>query len=286
MGITISALIEKTKRMYYTVTGYEPVDVRIEVVPDIVRRCIELAHSEEEKKRYEDSKNTLAALKGTIVWPERLSEPPAVLIHEKTLQRDENGIFYSTLTHELTHVHDYYAFAGYFGYHDPKAVQEDRRFTVFYFWTEFHARRTGYDIYRMLMLEWIPQTRREQIRHIQKEECPFQLESLDESLKEYVGKGAPLLYMYSLVQFFARYSVWNERFPRAMGKKAFPRELTDVFGKKAADLCAYLHTHQAFESFIAEEKELEHLINAFTVDFEEGRTLYPDRPPRTAGPVK
>ncbi len=280
MGITIEALIEKTKRLYYSETGYEPVGVRIEVVSDIVRRCIELAHSEEEKRRYEDSKNTLAGLKGTIVWPERLSEPPTVLIHEKTLQREENGIFYSTLTHELTHVHDYYAFANHFGYGDPKGVQKDSRFTVFYFWTEFHARRTGYAIYRMLMLEWIPQARREQIHHIQKEECPFQLESLDESLKEYIGKDAPLLYMVSLVQFLARYSVWNERFPFAVGRKAFPRELTDVFGKKAASLYEYLHGHQEFESFIAEEKELEHLINGFTLDFEEKKTLYPDRQAR------
>ncbi len=268
----IDAVIEDTKRLFYYVTGYAPVRVRVEVARDIYRRCVELAHSEAEKKRYEQSAHTLAGLKGTIVWPARLKEEPTVLIDAKTFGKEENGIFYSTLTHELTHVHDFYAFAEHFGYHDPDAVQKDKHFTVFYFWTEFHARRVGYTIYRALMLGAFPQSRAKQLGHILNEEGPFQLGILNDGLKEYIQKKEPLLYMYSLVQYLARFSVWSDLSPY-ITMNGLPKEVTGAFGRKAADLYEYLHMHREFDSFIASFSELEGLINAFTADFNKKKIL-------------
>ena len=270
----VEAVVAQTEKLYYSYTGYSPAGAKVEIVSDIYDRCIALAQTEEEKAGYEKSRRTLAALNGTVIWPANLVDRPLILIDKKTLVAEEKGAFYSTLPHELTHVHDFYAFARWSGSHDPKAIRRGRLFTVFYLWTEFHARKVGYCIYRTRMLEQNPISRRRQLAHILKEEMPFQLKALQDGLQTYTEKNEPLLYMYALIQFLARYSAWNDLFFRRMDKKRLPGELTGVFGRKIYDLYAYLHTHGSFEGFISSAEQLKRLANAFTVEFKEKKTLY------------
>ncbi len=273
MKTDLEAAVAKAGRLYYSYTGQRPAGVRVEVACNISRRCIELAQSGEEKRRCEKSRKILSGLKGTVVWPVRLADRPVVLIDKTTFQRKEDGVFYSTLAHEFAHIQDFYAFAQKHGYRNPLDVQKDEQFTVFYFWTEFHARRVGYGIYRQLIVADRPQSTEVQIRHIAEREIPFQLGMLRDGLKEYAGKNEPLLYMYELIQFLARYSVWNDLFSSRFSTAFFPQKLTGVFGEKILDLYAYLHAHQDFESFFASLFELRRLADSFTGDFEQKKTF-------------
>lgn len=70
---------------------------------------------------------------------------------------DGQYTFVGTICHELTHIHDYVDFAEYYCAGDYTMLDDCEEMRVFYYWTEFHARKLGYSFLRKIyfFIKWL-----------------------------------------------------------------------------------------------------------------------------------
>lgn len=251
---SIQKIIESVWTMYYQELNIEPMDVELQFTDNIYKKRLELAMNQKDYHNIKMQKDFISTLNGTIVLPKTINEKPYILISNNTI--NESLLFISTFTHELTHIHDFYSFAKYHNIIYLPNIETHDDFQSFYFWTEFHARRNGYYFYRKTMKEFANdnKTRNEEIQYIKEVECQFHLRYLVEDLTKYQNN--PTQYMYTIIQFLGRFSIWQYLFPEAFNKNTLPETLLNTYKDKIIDLYNYLYVHSTFKDIKDNFKEL------------------------------
>lgn len=76
---------------------------------------------------------------GTMVLPKPNNEKKFILLSNK-LNADE---YVETLAHEITHLNQYLLFAQRFCNGDYEKIQEDKDWLIFFYWSEYSAKKEG-----------------------------------------------------------------------------------------------------------------------------------------------
>lgn len=228
--------------MFYKEKSYTPLDINVCITDDVYKRRLELASDENDIIVVNKSKSFIQGLNGTIAFGSKVNDKHTIIISNEMLLKEDLTIV-NTFIHELTHIHDFMDFAHSKNYFYTKDIEPDRDFSGFYFWTEYHAKRTGYEFYRNLVLKSIKEDDLDvQLKHINETELPFQINNLIENLGIYSNEFT--LYMYSIIQFLGRLSVWRDYFPGDFNKVPF--ELYQAYGSNIEALYEFLYTHKEF----------------------------------------
>lgn len=253
----ISNFLSACTSMFYKSKDYSPIEINICITDDVYKRRLELAYDENDKIIVNEAKNFLQGLNGTIALCERINDKHTVIISSEMMYKEDLSIV-NTLIHELTHIHDFMDFAYAKKYSYTRDVGLDRDFPGFYFWTEYHAKRSGYAFYRDLVLKSIKEDNDLdlQLMYINETELPFQLNILKEGLGAYINEFTP--YMYSIIQFLGRLSVWRDIFPDNFGKA--PLELYKSYGNNINKLYEFIYTHKEFDDIKNNFNKLYELI--------------------------
>lgn len=225
---------------FYKITEYEPLSVNVCITDDLYEKRLELAYDESDRQNVKNIKEFIKDLNGTIAFGKKVNDSHTIIISNEML-KSENFNIVSTFIHELTHIHDYMNFANERNCVYTKDIEYIKEFRGFYFWTEFHARRNGYNFYRELFLKAnnTIDDLELQINHINNIELPLHLNRL---LKNNTDEAN--IQMYYVVQFLGRYSVWMDLFPEYF--KEIPPELYNVYGDKIINLYKFLYNHKNF----------------------------------------
>ncbi|HHX60605.1 MAG TPA: hypothetical protein GX707_07820, partial [Epulopiscium sp.] len=246
---------------YYSELNIEPIDLEVEFIDDLYKRRLELAIDENDKNNVKKNKQFISMLNGTLVLPATAYEKPHILISNNAV--DDDALFVGTIIHELTHIHDYYDFAKHNGIEDLKAIQGMPNFSGLYFWSEFHARRTGYYFYRKIYKSFVNDSlsTEDEIKHIKKTECPFQFDYLKNELSK--NENNPTQFLYSIMQFLGRYSVWQDLFPEVFNKGTLPGELVASFDNRITDIYDFLYNNSTFDDIKDKLNELKTKLDLF-----------------------
>lgn len=254
---SIVKVVKNVVQLFYAETGQTPIECEVEFVDDIFTRKLELSVSEDMRTSVLENKDFNSGLNGTLIMPNSLQEPVTILICNKVL--DEGGTFLGSIIHELMHAHDYFNFASYnncTGYYDINN-------STFSLWSEFHARRMGYSYLRRfsVMLQHGQVSDNEYIEHIKTTECPSHLKWLIDDLIKYQNQ--PYQYIYSIMQFLGRYSVWQDTYSLDFNEKTLPYELIETFDHRITDVYCFLYKHTEFDEIKDALDQLEVFLNRF-----------------------
>lgn len=246
----LSSLSENIIELFYKQTTIQPIDVHIEFLDDLFDRRLELTISEKDKEDVLANKDFIASLNGTMVLPKTRFESPFILISNSAV--NDSCQFISTLIHELTNIHDFYNFSEFHSLQSFSTISSLIDFDLFYYWTEYHARRLGYYFYRQILLSKDTRSTTEHIEHIKSTEYPFHFRYLCTELSKHTNN--PTLYFYDLMQFIGRFSIWETLYPEIQ----LPPELDMI-----DELYRFLSTHNTFSEFISDIHQLRTCINNF-----------------------
>ena len=258
----LKGLIYKIVNEYCSINKLNDLDIYIEFVDDLFKRRLELSTNMIDKTNVISQRDFIKTLNGTIVLPlDFKMHKSYILVSNNVI--NETYQFISTIIHELTHLYDFYNFQIYNHINDTCDIENSRLFREFYFWTEFHAKRNGYQYYRKTYLKLNNNNTniQEQIKHIQDTECPFQIKILTEELIKYQNN--PSIFIYNIIQFLGRFSVWNDLFPKYFNKNTMPNELLEAFDNRLLKLYEWLYCNTNFEIVKNKLDELTPLINSF-----------------------
>jgi hypothetical protein len=137
--------------VFYSSTRREEIRLEIEYVDDIYNRLLELAYSDKQKDDIAKSKAFITGLNGTMIMPKTRDGVHYIVISKTYL--DETLSFMGTIVHELTHIYDFIDFASEFCDGSYELIEQHDLFKIFYYWTEFNAKRNGYSYYRNIVYQ-------------------------------------------------------------------------------------------------------------------------------------
>lgn len=150
-----------------------------------------------------------------------------------------------TVIHEMTHVFDYMNYVKMNRLENYDVVQREMIHRPFVFWTEFHARATGYLFLRKFTFgnKYDDKNNKDQSDFILQKELPYQINSLSQQYEAANGNADQQL--YELMQFMGRYSIWEKLFPNVFNK----RVRQHVFGSNPwmLDMYDFLVGHQTLD---------------------------------------
>ena len=260
---SLSKEIRGIIQFYYKETNIEPIKLNVEIVQDLYKRRLELAIDDKDRENIISSREFTRNSNGTIVIPESIDDVSYILVSINTI---DNYQFVSTIIHELTHIHDIYNFYIFNKdkYVSLREMDNYKEFNIYILWSEYNARRKGYYFYRKIMHMIFSDTNKsesEQIEHILNIECLGQMEYLKNQLFKYENNKHH--YIYNIIQFIGRFSVWNDLFPNDFNVNTLPNELLVMFGDKIINLYEFLYKNKNFDDIKLKINELDHLLGSF-----------------------
>lgn len=265
MNLNLEKITQMAVDTFYIFKRRETIKLKIEYVDDLYTRRLQLAHTEKEINDIINSKNFIRGLNGTMILPKSKDETFYILISKAILN---DTYFIGTIIHELTHIYDFIDFASAFCNDNYEIVESHNLFGMFYYWTEFNARRNGYYYYRKIIfkIEGLDLSEEEQVNHILTSEYKLHYNRLLENLREYYNDHNERKYIYYIVQFMGRLSVLEELFPKKIsGNNHLPDYLVKTYGKKIIELYNVLFSMKDFSTAISKLKLLESSTNALFI---------------------
>ena len=148
---------------------------------------------------------------GRMVLPSNVGETIYILMNAKNIleyTKDGSMTWVGTFAHELTHAIDFHSIAlkENMNIYDPLLRAE---FSMFQLWSEYHARRLGYNFLRTKMIT-NNISQEEQINHIIETEMPRQIKLFFDAYHQTTNGNKQ---MYETMQFLGRFSIWCDIFP-------------------------------------------------------------------------
>lgn len=215
-------------------------DIDIIFTDNVYAKVLEYDICDVQKNEVMKEENDLNKLNGTVFFASSKDKPTLVVLSKKVLPNRVEAEVRQTLIHEMTHAHDFYDYAEFLNINDYNALFDSKYYREFFFWTEFHARRTGYKrfIEYMFRKSW---------------------KKLKKQKKEYLGgiKANFLIHsskgrLYDLMQAIGRYSTFIELCPSHIENfeeeilyGAVEINLITIFN----DIYNFLVTNNEFETF-------------------------------------
>ena len=225
------------------------IDSKIEFPDDIYNRRLELAVNERDKLNVINSYDFLKDINGTIVLPDNLRDRPYVLINQNQL--NQNCDFMHTGHHELIHIYDYYIYAKYYNIQDLTQIDSSQYGCLYYFWTEFNARRIATICYRNKLYASLKFNKEDIEQNIISEIPIITRELIDELLKPEKK--------YHIVQYIARLMAYNDMFLEY--KFNIPEELISIYPTQLNILYDFLLHNKEFEQIVDNFEAFEEIIN-------------------------
>lgn len=133
---------------------------------------------------------------GTVIFAPSKEKITLVVLSKKVLPNKDLDEVRGTISHELTHAHDFYDFVDFLQISDYNEAFNSPYYDAFFFWTEFHARRIGYRrfIEHKFIKSW---------KQFKKHRFEF-LEGIKANFLIHSKKGR----IYDLMQTIGRYSTY------------------------------------------------------------------------------
>lgn len=194
---------------YATACGVEPFAGNIIIADDMANEYKKIRYDLVEKGR--TNLNGLNEYNGLTVQPLETDGEFTIILNRKYILdsvANNNVDWVGTLVHEATHVND---FKDYFKLIQPKSYDELYGYDlhrIFLYWTEFHARATGYYFLRKYSLENFKDE--SHIKHIYSVELPYHMNYLVEEVASTQDADRQ---MYVIVHFLGRVAVWQYLYP-------------------------------------------------------------------------
>lgn len=260
----INNLINGVIQLFYYENKIKPIEFKIEFVKDIYTRKLELAVDDKEKNEIISAKEFSKNINGSVVLPTHNGDVPYILISLDTIENpNSNCQFISTIIHELTHIHDFYDFYSFNKdrCNNIREIDKCIDFRPFQLWTEYNARRKGYYFYRSIMNMDNDNSVKEQIEYILYKECPFHMDYLRKQLIKYGNE--PYNFVYNIIQFIGRFSVWNDLFSNHFNVNTLPNELIVAFDNRIINLYEFLYKNKSFDDVKLNLNDLDNLLSKF-----------------------
>jgi hypothetical protein len=190
--------------------------------------------------------NGIPQNKAIIILPDDANYSKFVIIVKEKIFEDRE--YFSTITHELTHVIDFINHFDEFGnIYRGNAIYDD-----FFFWTEFNAKKAGLE---RLQLE-LNKT--------------GQKISLEDSANNFILENNQTLSadkkVYNLVHFLARISIYDETKNLDFDEREFPRQyLITLFGQKTFALYNLLNIADSYGKFRVYRKSIDETLDELAI---------------------
>ncbi len=171
-----------------------------------------------------------------------------------------------TICHELTHIHDYIDFAYEYCNGNLELINSHELQSIFFFWTEFHARCLGYLFYRTMVyaLNNVTISKEAQLEHIKTTEYQLHYKTLYDDIWKAHRNHNNTYYLYSIVNYLGRVSAWGIIFKDDLELDNFiPDYLVDQYGDRIYNLFHLLQSMKNFDLVKDKLKVLEQIISSF-----------------------
>lgn len=197
-------------------TNKEIPNIEIVVKEDMVEAMLEYEENIDKRKSINEQREILANNNGITCYPNKKHEAFYIILNAKIFGELKNKDYqiFCTIFHEITHAIDFYNFAKAYCDSNYNFIELSSSFPGFYYWTEYNAKKVSYQLYSILMLGKENYFSCERKEHILNVEVKYQNENLREYLLKYQDDYK--LQLYYIVQYLARYSIWEE-----IDKKSF-----------------------------------------------------------------
>lgn len=150
---------------------------------------------------------------GLMVLPHSVGEPINILLNKKKMVEytsDNSMTWLGTFAHELTHAIDYYEMAMKEKLTNYESL-ESNHYYMFNLWSEYHARKLGYNFLRQSLNVDNSIDEVSRIQHIKEVEWP---KHVNDYWTVYHEKNDGNNQLYNTMQLLGRYSVWCDLFPK------------------------------------------------------------------------
>ncbi|MBK5252930.1 MAG: hypothetical protein JJE03_00420 [Peptostreptococcaceae bacterium] len=204
---------------------------------------------------------------GRMVLPYLVGDTISILLNsENMIKYTEDGsmTWVGTFAHELTHAIDYHLIAlkDNLDIYDPLLELKDNRYLMFNLWSEYHARKFGYNFLNNIMCKNLNISEDEKIKHIKDNEWPFHINNY---YKEYRATNKGIQQIYRTLQLIGSYSVGCDLYPTKFNEAQF---------KIICDSCpwvykifAFLRKHESIDEIYAEFSKMREIFKENWMDF-------------------
>jgi len=197
--------------------------------------------------------NDLNQFNGTIVQPKNKRDPFCILINKRycteTIEKGTEA-WIGTFAHEATHMNDYIAYKKLSGAKSYDEIRYSDKHSLFFFWTEFHARKSGYSFWQKKTGVTYDNAR---LKMITLQEYVFQRNYLKKKL---ALDASGYIKLYYVCQFLGRYAVWAEAYPEYFTQDLSEKWLGKINGQ-LMDFYRFFSSHQSLPDAVKSFSELE-----------------------------
>ena len=255
MNINMQEIMEQLAQLYYEIyPTTEKIPVNLIITDDLNKEHIKIRPDYERFLKAEDNDYN-----GRLVTPKDVSDVMTILMNSKNiLQYTEDRTFtwVGTFAHELTHAIDYYSIAKKEQLLNYKPLETLSRYQAFRLWSEYHARKLGYNFLRMYMSKTVGLgNEQQQIDYIINTEWPFHKNNF---YQDYHSNSDGNHQMYITMQLLGRYSVWCDAFPKHFNENALYAEYSE--NPWVGHLYSFLRKHENFEDIYLCFEEMENTL--------------------------
>lgn len=238
----------------------ERIPVNIEFTDDLAKKHFELRSDIKEQLIAEDIYSQ-QNFNGRMVAPCDIKDNISILLNtNKVVQYCNDGsmTWIGTFAHELTHAIDFYMMARKEKLQSYDELQQCSTYLMFQLWSEYHARKLGYQFLRTILgVDKQPTySLKECIDHIQNTEWPtHKKHHFEEYHKNRNGNNQ----MYITMQLLGRYSVWCDLFPHNFNEDTFAMDFANEIWMQ--HLFSFMRHHETFDLIYENFDLMESIIN-------------------------
>ena len=257
----LNSMINILYEQYYKCYPYmERIPVNIELTDDLTKKHLEL-RSDIKERLIEEDIDSQQHFNGRMVPPYDITDNINILLNtNKVIQYCNDGSFtwIGTFAHELTHAIDFYMMARKENLKTYDTLQERSIYLMFQLWSEYHARKLGYNFLRKVLGvdEHTSCSRQERIDHIKNTEWP---EHKKRHFEEYHQNRNGNNQMYITMQLLGRYSVWCDLFPDNFNEDAFAIDFINEAWMR--HLFSFMRQHETLDTIYGNFDLMESIIN-------------------------
>lgn len=221
-------LVEQLMVLYYECyPSMERISININFTDDLGKKHCEL-RPDMKKRLIAEGLESQQNCNGRMVAPYNINDTMHILLNtKKVIQycKDDSMTWVGTFAHELTHAIDFYQMARKENLQSYDPLLEYSLYSMFQFWTEYHARKLGYGFLRKFLgvdknLSISTQQRVEYIQSIE------WLTHKQAYFEEFHQNTNVYNQINTTMQLLGRYSVWCDLFPHNFNENIFAEEFS------------------------------------------------------------
>jgi hypothetical protein len=255
MSANIQELLEQLVQLYYKIyPTMDKIPVCLIITDNLNKEHCKIRPDYEQFLKESDNDYN-----GRLVTPMDISGVMTILMNLNSIQQYTNDgslTWVGTFAHELTHAIDYYSIAKKEQLLSYKPLETLSSYQTFRLWSEYHARKLGYNFLRTYMSNVVGLgNEQQQIDYIVNTEWPFHKNNY---YQDYHSNSDGNQQMYITMQLLGRYSVWCDLFPNCFNEDAFCAEYSE--NPWAGHLFSFLRCNESLDDVSLHFNEMESIL--------------------------